>query len=104
MFDGNADNYYHMNFVEMLYAFSAIFTMLSFAFFVSKVLSNKILKICSSISKNINEIYIQQWIYIGWFIYITCKIIFGIKFNLIMVLLAIIMIFIISELLAKLYK
>ena len=104
MFDGNTDNYYHMNFVEMLYAFSAIFTMLSFAFFVSKVLSNKILKICSSISKNINEIYIQQWIYIGWFIYIPCKIIFGIKFNLIMVLLATIMIFIISELLAKLYK
>lgn len=104
MFSGDGDLYYHMSFMEMLYAFTAIFSMLSFAYFVAKFLSEKILKICSSISKNINEIYIQQWIYIGWFIVVPCDIVFGIKLNLETVLLTAIIIFVISALLAKLYK
>ncbi len=104
MFSGDGDAYYHMTFVEMLYAFTAIFSMLSFAYFVAKFMSQKILNICSSVSKNIKEIYIQQWIYIAWFIVVPCDIIFGIKLSLAMVLVATIIIFIISAVLAELYK
>lgn len=103
-FSGNGDLYYHMHFVEVLYTFTAIFVMLSLTYFVSKFLSNKILNICSSISKNINEIYIQQWIYIGWLIVIPCNIIFDIKFNLLMLLLSTLIIFFISAFLAQLYQ
>ena len=62
----NEEMYYHMNIIDMVYSISAIFTMFGFCQFISKFLNEKVLNICNDISKNLNEIYIQQWIYVGW--------------------------------------
>ncbi|MCQ2738979.1 MAG: hypothetical protein MJ237_01990 [bacterium] len=104
MFNIDTDAYYHMHFIDMLYSFAAIFTIISICYFITKVLNSKMLTICESISKNINEIYIQQWIYIGWFVQILAINVLHIKLSLPIVLFVAITIFIISSILAELYR
>ncbi len=68
MFGESPSLYYHMHTIDALYAISAVFTLFGSTVFLSDRLPEKVLNIVGILSKNLNYVYILQWMLVGWII------------------------------------
>ncbi len=66
MFGEGQNCYYHMNTIDAFASLAMTVGLIGAYYFISKILSQKILKVCKKISRNITYIYCIHWVLISF--------------------------------------
>ena len=103
-FRGSELYYYHMSLPCALFSFTGIFFILGLSRFAADVLPENVLSLCEFMGKNLNEIYILQWLLIGWLLALIVPSFLGKTDNVFLLSLLAVLIILLSCLLVKPYK
>ncbi|MBQ0055515.1 MAG: DUF1624 domain-containing protein [Synergistaceae bacterium] len=103
-FRGDELSYYHMNLLCALFSFAGIFFILGISQSLAVILPEKLLSLCEFMGKNLNEIYILQWLIIGWLLALIVPAFLGKTDNVFLLSLLAVLIILLSCLLAEPYK